>query len=112
MSKEQAPKHYLDILYNTIKSRKGGNIEKSYTAQLFEKGVKKIAQKIGEESTEVIVAALQETQAQVVSESADLLYHLMVLWVERGILPEDVFKELEGRAGISGFEEKNLRKTK
>ena len=83
----------------------------SYTAQLFEKGVQGIAQKFGEESTEVIIAALKETKVQVVSESADLLFHLMVLWVERDITPDDVFKELEGRAGTSGLEEKNLRLT-
>lgn len=109
MNNELTSHQFINTLYNTIKSRKGENSKVSYTAQLFEKGVQGMAQKIGEESTEVIIAALQQTKAQVVSESADLLFHLMVLWAERDIIPDDVFKELEGRAGTSGLEEKNLR---
>ncbi len=109
MEDKQMQEHFIKTLYHTIKSRQGGNSKESYTADLFEKGIQRIAQKIGEESTEVIVASLRETKADVVSESADLLYHLMVLWVEKEILPDDVFRELESRAGISGFEEKKSR---
>ena len=68
-----------------------------------------MAGKIGEEATEVIVAALRETPDHVISESADLLYHLLVLWAEQGINPEDVFEELQSRAGRSGVEEKESR---
>ena len=68
-----------------------------------------MARKINEESTEVVIAALRETPAHVVTESADLLYHLMVLWAEQDITPEDVFDELASRAGTSGVEEKAAR---
>ena len=102
--------HFLDELYEVIESRKGGDPETSYTAELFERGLGKMAGKIGEEATEVIVAALRETPAHVVSESADLLYHLLILWAEQGIRPEEVFAELESRAGTSGIEEKESRK--
>ena len=109
MNEEQLSRRFLDELFRVIKSRKGTDPESSYTAQLFEGGVEDIARKVGEESTEVIVAALRETPAHVVSESADLLYHLMVLWAEQDITPEDVFEELENRAGTSGVEEKAAR---
>ena len=109
MNEKHATAHFLDELYGTIASRKGGNPEISYTAKLFEGGLEKMAGKIGEEATEVIVAALRETPDHVISESADLLYHLLVLWAEQGITPEDVFEELQSRAGRSGAEEKESR---
>ena len=109
MNDKQATAHFLDELYETIASRRGGNAEESYTAGLFEGGLGKMAGKIGEEATEVIVAALRETPDHVISESADLLYHLMVLWAEQGITPEDVMEELKSRAGKSGIEEKESR---
>ncbi len=109
MNKENMSRRFLDELFLVIKSRKGADPETSYTAQIFEGGVEKMARKIGEESTEVIVAALRETPAHVVTESADLLYHLMILWAEQDITPEDVFDELASRAGTSGIEEKESR---
>ena len=109
MTEEGTSRRFIDELFETIKSRKGGNPEVSYTARLFGAGVENMARKIGEESTEIIVAALRETPAHVVSESADLLYHLMVLWAEQGITLDDVFEELESRAGTSGVEEKASR---
>ncbi len=109
MNDKQATAHFLDELYETIASRRGGNAEESYTAKLFEGGLGKMAGKIGEEATEVIVAALRETPDDVISESADLLYHLLVLWAEQGITPEDVFEELQSRAGRSGIGEKESR---
>ncbi|MBT7943666.1 MAG: phosphoribosyl-ATP diphosphatase [Alphaproteobacteria bacterium] len=109
MTDETLSRRFIDTLYETIKSRRGDDPNESYTAQLFDGGVETIARKIGEESTEVIVAALRETPAHVVSESADLLYHLMVLWAEQDITPDDVFEELAGRAGTSGVEEKESR---
>ena len=109
MNEKLATAHFLDELYETIASRKGGNPEISYTAKLFEGGLGKMAGKIGEEATEVIVSALCETPDHVISESADLLYHLLVLWAEQGITPEDVFEELQSRAGRSGVEEKKSR---
>ena len=102
----------LDDLFKVIESRKGGDPETSYTARLFEEGLGRITAKIGEEATEVIIAALRETPEHVTSESAGLLYHLMVLWAEQGITPEDVFEELKKRAGKSGIEEKQSRDRK
>jgi|TARA_B110000438_G_scaffold264928_1_gene277914 phosphoribosyl-ATP pyrophosphohydrolase len=109
MTKEENLQYFLNTLYKTIQSRKGGNIDESYTALLFEKGVQQITKKIGEESTEVIIAALSETPERVISESADLLFHLLVLWANHNITPNSVFKELENRTEASGLEEKSLR---
>ncbi len=109
MNEESLNRRFIDELFAVIKSRKGADPEVSYTAQIFEGGVQMMARKIGEEATEVIVAALRETPAHVVTERADLLYHLMVLWAEQDITPEDVFEELESRAGTSGIEEKAAR---
>ena len=109
MTEEDPQRRFVDELFNTIKSRKGGDPDESYTAQLFAGGAEEISRKIGEEATEVIVAALRETPAHVVSESADLMYHLMVLWAEQDITPDDVFEELASRAGASGVEEKKSR---
>ncbi|MCH8238026.1 MAG: phosphoribosyl-ATP diphosphatase [Proteobacteria bacterium] len=99
----------IEELFAVIESRKGGDPKVSHTAKLFAKGRGKIAKKTGEEAVEVIVAALHETPDRVVSESADLLYHLMVLWADQGIGPAEVFAELERRVGVSGIEEKKSR---
>ena len=111
MNDGNVTRRFIDSLYQTIKERRGADPEKSYTAKLYEGGVEEMTRKIGEEATEVIVAALRETPAHVVSESADLLYHLMVLWAEQDITPEDVFEELESRIGMSGLEEKESRES-
>ncbi|PKU23491.1 phosphoribosyl-ATP diphosphatase [Telmatospirillum siberiense] len=100
----------VDQLYQTIAARKGADPTQSYTAKLFSRGRGKIAQKVGEESVETLVAALSETPERVVSESADLLYHLLVLWADCGVRPADVWAELERRQGTSGIAEKNARK--
>ena len=101
----------LDQLFETLKNRRGGDPEKSYTAKLFARGKSKIAQKLGEEAVETVIAALAETPDKVVGESADLLYHLLVLWAECGIEPYQVWGELESRLGTSGIDEKKSRKT-
>lgn len=100
----------LDQLFETLKSRRGGDPEKSYTARLFARGRPKIAQKLGEEAVETVIAALAETPDKLVGESADLLYHLLVLWAECGIEPYQVWAELESRLGVSGVDEKKSRK--
>lgn len=100
----------LDLLYATIAGRKGADPEKSYTAKLFSRGLPKMTQKLGEEAVETVIAALAETPTQVVGESADLLYHLLVVWAELGIKPDDVWAELAKRQGISGIDEKKSRK--
>jgi phosphoribosyl-ATP pyrophosphohydrolase len=100
----------LERLFVTIKSRQGADPSSSYTAKLFAAGDRKICKKIEEEALEVIQAALKETDDRVVSESADLLYHLLVLWASKGIEPDQVWAELARRKGTSGIEEKNSRK--
>ena len=100
----------LARLYETIASRKGADPASSYTAKLFSKGTGKIAQKVGEEATETVIAALSEGPDAVKTESADLIYHLMVLWAETGVRPEEVWAELERREGVSGITEKAARK--
>jgi len=99
----------LDRLYATIESRKGANPSTSYTAGLFAAGRAKIARKMGEEAVETTVAALTETPARLAGESADLLYHLLVLWADCGVAPADVWAALATRQGKSGIEEKNSR---
>lgn len=99
----------LDALHATIESRRGADPDSSYTAKLFAKGRRKIAQKVGEEGVEVAIAAVSEGRAAVVAESADLLYHLAVLWADQGIAPEEVYAELGRRVGTSGIAEKDAR---
>ena len=101
----------LDRLYDTLAGRRGADPEKSYTAKLFSRGKLKIAQKVGEEAVETVIAALAETPDKLVGESADLLYHLMVLWAECGIEPRQIWAELESRIGTSGLDEKKSRKS-
>ncbi|MBC7953574.1 MAG: phosphoribosyl-ATP diphosphatase [Rhodospirillaceae bacterium] len=101
--------HAIDSLFQVIAARQGADPETSYTAKLFAKGRKKIAQKVGEEAVETALAAMVEGPEGVTSESADLLYHLLVLWAECGVKPDDVWAELNKRAGISGIDEKNSR---
>ncbi len=100
----------INELFNVIKSRKGADPEVSYTAKLFSRGRDKIAQKLGEEAAEVIIEAVQDKRKKTISESADLLYHLLVLWADMGIEPREVLEELSGRKGMSGIEEKEKRK--
>ena len=88
----------LDALYETIKDRKENNEEGSYTTYLFEKGLEKILKKGGEECTEVVIASLTQTKQDQINEISDLLYHLTVLMVEKGISMDDVNAELTRRA--------------
>lgn len=93
----------LELLYETILDRKEhGGGEGSYTNYLFEKGLEKILKKVGEECTEVVIASLQQTKEDQVNEISDLLYHLMVLMVEKGISLDDVNTELERRSEKTG----------
>ncbi|HIJ62295.1 MAG TPA: phosphoribosyl-ATP diphosphatase [Rhodospirillaceae bacterium] len=99
----------LDRLFATIAARKGADADTSYTARLFAQGRRKIVQKLGEEAVETVVAALAEGSDRVVGESADLLYHLLVLWADAGVNPAEVWAELQRRQGTSGLEEKKGR---
>ena len=105
-----ATNHTLDRLFAVIAARKGADPDSSYTAKLFAQGAPRIAQKLGEEAVETVIAALGEDRAAVTAESADLLYHLLVLWAERGVAPDDVWAELARREGVSGLVEKAARK--
>ncbi|MEO3434826.1 phosphoribosyl-ATP diphosphatase [Inquilinus sp. CAU 1745] len=99
----------LDRLYALIASRKGGDPEKSHTARLFARGRPKIAQKVGEEAVEAVIEAMRDDPRALASESADLLYHLLVLWADAGVRPSDVWAELARREGTSGVDEKKSR---
>ncbi len=99
----------LKKLYDVILSRKGGDASSSYTASLFAKGMERITQKCGEEAFETVIAALTKDNKAVVAESADLLYHLLVLWAQLNIHPDDVLAELSRREGTSGIAEKQSR---
>lgn len=99
----------LDRLFAVIESRRGADPSSSWTAKLLAAGPEKIAKKLGEESTETIVAALVQDKAALAAESADLLYHLMVLWAAKGVAPEDVWRALAAREGTSGIAEKASR---
>jgi len=100
----------LDKLFATIASRKGSDPGTSYTAKLLAAGVEKCAKKFGEEATEAVIAAIQKDKAELAKESADVLYHLLVLWAASGITPQEVYAVLQSREGQSGLEEKASRK--
>ena len=102
--------HVMDKLHQTVLDRKrNSDSSSSWTAKLFSKGVPKIAQKVGEEATEVVIDAARGNGEGVVSESADLLYHLTVLWAAMDIDSQRIWRELSSREGVSGIEEKSLR---
>ena len=94
---EEKQEFSLNGLYDMLVGRKNHKPEGSYTTYLFEKGIDKILKKVGEESTEVIIAAKADDRDETVYELADLAYHAMVLMVQMGITVEDVHKELASR---------------
>ena len=100
----------LDRLFAIIESRRGADPKESRTAELFARGPKKIAQKLGEEAVETILEAEAGDTAKLAAESADLLYHLLVLWAARGVAPAAVWGVLADRMGVSGIAEKRSRK--
>lgn len=102
--------HPFDRLYNQVSARKTADPALSYTAKLLNEGVAKCAKKVGEEGVEVGIAALVGDSRERIAESADLLYHLCVLWVAAGIDPADVYAELTAREGRSGLDDKAARK--
>ena len=87
----------VDALYKLLVGRKSEPKEGSYTSYLFEKGVDKMLKKVGEESTEVIIAGKADDKPETIYEIADLMYHVMVLMVEMGITPDEILKELASR---------------
>ncbi len=109
MAGEKASAAVLDDLFAVIESRKGGDPTTSYTAKLFTKGRAHIAKKFGEEAVEAVIAMTSQQKADLIAESADVLYHLLVMWAERGVKPTDVYAEIEKRKGTSGLDEKKKR---
>ncbi len=101
---------FIQQLFDTVSSRKGADPKESYVASLFAKGIKKIAQKVGEEATETVLASAGGDKKEIVAESADLLFHLSVLWAAHGVTPAEIAAELKRREGVSGIEEKKSRK--
>jgi phosphoribosyl-ATP pyrophosphohydrolase len=93
----------LNHLYKVIASRRGADPSESYTAKLYDRGPGQIAKKVGEEAVEVAMALLAETPKEVIEESADLMYHLFVLWAQAGVKPDDVWAELKRRDGATGL---------
>jgi phosphoribosyl-ATP pyrophosphohydrolase len=100
----------LARLAAVIDSRREGDPEKSYVARLFSKGTDAILKKVGEEATEVVMAAKDGDPKRIVGEVADLWFHTMVALAQFGLKPADVLAELERREGLSGLEEFALRK--
>jgi phosphoribosyl-ATP pyrophosphohydrolase len=99
----------LDRLAATIAARRQAEPGSSYVASLFAKGLPKIAQKLGEEAVETVIAALSGDPKEVAGEAADLLFHLMVLLEAAGVPHADVLAELDRREGVSGLAEKAAR---
>ncbi len=100
----------LARLAGVIESRRGGDPEKSYVARLFSKGTDAILKKVGEEATEVVMAAKDGDRQRIVGETADLWFHSLVALSHFGLGPAEVLAELERREGLSGLEEFALRK--
>lgn len=107
--------HLIEQLFAVLEDRKQANPEESYVAQLYQRGTAKIAQKVGEEAVETVIEALQAdagvsgAKDKLASESADLLFHLMVLWSHLGLKPDDVLSVLADRMGQSGLNRGGLK---
>jgi phosphoribosyl-ATP pyrophosphohydrolase len=99
----------LDRLFATIAARQDADPASSYTAKLLAQGVEKCAKKFGEEAVEAVIAAVQKDKTELAKESADVLYHLAVLWAASGLTPQDVYAVLESREGQTGLDEKAAR---
>jgi len=100
----------LARLAAVIESRRGGDPDKSYVARLYSKGTDAILKKVGEEATEVVMAAKDGDRPRIIGEVADLWFHTLVALAQFGLKPADVLAELERREGLSGLEEFSLRK--
>ena len=102
--------HPIDRLFAAIAARKGADPTQSYTAKLLGQGREKCAKKFGEEAIETCIAAVGDDRSALTAESADLLYHLLVVWAANGLTPDDVYRVLAAREGQSGLAEKAARK--
>ena len=109
--KNKMDDQFVTELFKLLKERAKINNNSSYTSQLI-KNPDLLAKKIGEESSELIIDFIKKNKKGAISESADLIYHLLVLWVSIGVDPHDVWEELSNRKLRSGFEEKKSRSLK
>jgi phosphoribosyl-ATP pyrophosphohydrolase len=99
----------LDRLWSVVMSRRDADPALSHSARLLSRGTQKVAQKFGEEAVECLIEAVAGNHAALVGESADVLYHLLVMWVAAGVRPDEVWNELARREGMSGIAEKAAR---
>jgi phosphoribosyl-ATP pyrophosphohydrolase len=100
----------LDRLWDVVLARRDADPAVSHSARLLSRGTAKVAQKFGEEAVECLIEAVAGNKQALIAESADVLYHLLVLWVSAGVHPSEVWAELERREGISGIAEKAARR--
>ncbi len=99
----------LDRLWGVVMSRRDADPATSHSARLLSRGTAKVAQKFGEEAVECLIEAVAGNRSALIAESADVLYHLLVIWVNAGIRADEVWAELARREGISGVAEKASR---
>jgi phosphoribosyl-ATP pyrophosphohydrolase len=99
----------LDRLWSVVMGRREADPAVSHSARLLSRGPAKVAQKFGEEAVECLIEAVRGDRDAVIAESADVLYHLIVVWVSTGVAPEEVWAELMRREGVSGIAEKASR---
>ena len=99
----------LDRLWDVVMSRRNADPAVSHSARLLSRGTASVAQKFGEEAVECLIEAVAGNRQKLIAESADVLYHLIVLWVDAGVRPDEVWAELQRREGISGIAEKAAR---
>ena len=99
----------LDRLWSVVMSRRDADPNISHSARLLSRGTAKVAQKFGEEAVECLIEGVRGDKEALIGESADVLYHLIVLWVSVGVAPEEVWGELMRREGVSGIAEKTSR---
>ncbi len=102
----------LDRLFATVVARRDADPNHSHSARLLSRGRLKVAQKFGEEAVECLIEAVAGNSDKLIGESADMLYHLIVMWVDAGLHPEEVWTELQRREGVSGIAEKASRATR
>ena len=112
MTKPRPDARVLDRLYAVVRRRGRASPSVSYTAKLLAGGLDKIGGKVIEEAAETVAAALNEAPARIAAESADALYHLLVLWAAAKVKPGQVWAELARREGTSGIAEKKSRRTR
>ena len=99
----------MDRLWSVVMSRRSADPAVSHSARLLSRGTAKVAQKFGEEAVECLIEAVAGNRDAMIGESADVLYHLIVLWVSVGVSPDEIWDELKRREGISGIAEKANR---